>query len=86
MALVWILGEFGSKIETAPYLLEDIIKSSFDPEFDAPIVGIFKSNEATQQEKSVEKMAQYKLAVRMTKRIIIAEILQIKIGTPPQYD
>ena len=32
MSVIWILGEFGSKIEAAPYLLEDIVNDAFDVE------------------------------------------------------
>lgn len=32
MSIIWILGEFGSKIEAAPYLLEDIVHEAFDVE------------------------------------------------------
>lgn len=34
MSVIWILGEFGSKIVAAPYLLEDLVNDAFDVEED----------------------------------------------------
>ena len=59
ISLIWMLGEFGSKLDCAPYLLEDIINDVYNEDVD----------EENEEDRHSQK---YKLNVRKKYFIILA--------------